>query len=369
MARVIPMSATRIAAFFLAVLLPASVGLAQAVKSTAPPKNSPAKTVTRSAEAWTPEAMQWGGTRTALPANGLIAVLSGNPDLTKPYALRVKVPDGIAEGPHWHGTDVQITVLQGTLLFGVGSAFDETKLQKLGPGSFVNIPAGLRHFEASHGETVYQMQGTGPLRTFTPRVTARPALTSTAAAAEAQRQRAEFDAAVVAFNRAVDTQDRSALNTTVRQEFDRIARGGGPYAPTARDYVNNRIPAELVFVTRGPCPAIGRAADVGWVVQDVKPGDVVAPALLDQKLEWTACAWPEFPPRAAGAAAKSGVVRLSVTLNERGAVMSVSARGGLYPPGVYESAAAAVRGWRTNPPRAKGQPVKTEVSVDIPFSQ
>lgn len=354
-------------AFALSLAAP---GLAQTAKSPAPskaPVKAPAKRPPRGPEILTPETLRWGALRASLPEVSQWAPLSGNPDaLGRPYAIRLRAADRGTAGPHWHTTDVQFTVIQGTLLLGVGDTFDESKLQKFGPGSYLLIPAGLRHFLGFQGETVYQMQGIGPLKTLKVKST-RPAALAAAPVVDTQKFKAEFDAAVAAFNQAVQTKDRNALNNQVRQEFDRIARGSGPYAAAARDYLNARIPAELV--QRGPCPAIARPANVGWVVQDVKPGDTVAPALLDQKLEWLSCAWPEFPPRPASGPVRSGVVRLTLTINETGNVISTAARGGVYPPGVFEAAAAAVRAWRSNPPRAKGHAVRTEVSVDIPYSQ
>lgn len=357
------------AALVILFLAPVFAAAQTAAQSPAPaPTLGPAKRPVRGASAITPEAMKWEATGPMYPSGSRVALLAGNPTRPVAYAVRVRVAEASIDEPHWHATDVQITVLQGVLLLGVGDAFDETKLQKYGPGSFLLIPAGLRHFMSFQPDTEYQMQGIGPLMSHTAK-TARPVMIAAPVAPDAQKQKAEFEAAVTAFTQAAQAKDRTALNTTVRQEFDRIARGGGPHALAARDYLNNRIPVELVTRGTGTCPAIGRAGNVGWVVQEVKPGDTVAPALLDPKLEWTSCSSPEFPPRPASASAKSGIVRLTVKLNESGTVVAVNARGGLYPPGVYESAAAAVRTWRTNPPRAKAQAVKTEVSVDIPYSQ
>jgi len=362
--------------------------------STAPPQSSQRRV--RAAEAVAAEEVEWGEAGPAIPAAQYVALLFGRPDVPRPYILQAKALKGSAAAPHWHTTDIHITVIEGTLVFGVGDSYDETKAQKLGPGSYVLVPAGIRHYETFPGDTVYQLQGNGPLRTFYVRgvrlidggpstepeeptllkapekAAAKPAPKPPAPVSapvpevsEALRAKQEFEAAVAAFAQAVQAKDRDALANRVRPAFERIAGGGGPYAPAARNYLESRIPAELAY--RGPCPAIGRPGNVGWVVQEVKPGDVVAPELLDRRLEWTSCNWPEFPPRPASAPARSGVVRLTVTLNETGNVVTVKARGGLYPPGVLEAAAVAVRTWRTNALRARGVPVRTEVSVDIPF--
>jgi TonB family protein len=67
--------------------------------------------------------------------------------------------------------------------------------------------------------------------------------------------------------------------------------------------------------------------------------------------------------------ARTGAVKLAVTVDENGNVVSVKTRGGMAPPGYLDAATSAVRLWKTNPPRAKGMPVRTEVSVDIPYMQ
>jgi TonB family protein len=106
--------------------------------------------------------------------------------------------------------------------------------------------------------------------------------------------------------------------------------------------------------------------DRGWVVQESRPGDVIATGLLDQKLLWVHCPMPVFPK---ATTARAGTVKLAVTVDENGSVANVKMRGGMAPSGYLEAATAAVRQWKTNPPRSKGMPVRTEISVDIPYSE
>jgi quercetin dioxygenase-like cupin family protein len=53
-----------------------------------------------------------------------------------------RFPAGLAEHLHTHSRDLRVVIVAGTMAFSVEGA--ETK--DLGPGSFVTIPAGVRHF-------------------------------------------------------------------------------------------------------------------------------------------------------------------------------------------------------------------------------
>src|SRR5438270_6365760 len=110
----------------------------------------------------TPSDIQWGPAPPALPAGAQAAVLTGDPTKTGPYVLRVKLPDGYKVPPHWHPTDENVTVLQGSLLMGRGEKFDPDATAEVQAGGFSHMPKGMRHFAAAKGETVLQVHGTGP---------------------------------------------------------------------------------------------------------------------------------------------------------------------------------------------------------------
>jgi TonB family protein len=315
-----------------------------------------------------PEEMQWGSYKQATPAGAKVALLYGNPENVAggPFVLRVKAADGSSAGPQWHTVDLHLTVIQGGVLFAEGTAFDEKRARTVATGGYVQIPRGVRYTVVARGETTYQLQGNAPLKTYL--VRSAPPVAVAAAPTDEQKQKAEFDAAVAAYSRASQAGDQGSLFGPVRAQFERIARGGGHYAAPAQDYLNTRFPAPPAPVGQsGSCPAIPTLQDRGWIVQEPKAGDFVATGLLDQKLTWISCPSPSFPARTA-TTARPGTIKLAVTLDERGSVVGVKLRGGISPPGFYEAATNAVRQWKTNPPRAKGVPVRTEVSLDIPFS-
>ena len=90
------------------------------------------------------------------------AVISGDPTKAGLYTMRIKLADGAKVPVHWHNDSERVTVLSGTLMFGVGHTFDTASMKSLGPGSFVLIPAGVHHYAMGKGETILQTTGNGP---------------------------------------------------------------------------------------------------------------------------------------------------------------------------------------------------------------
>jgi hypothetical protein len=108
-----------------------------------------------------PDAVKWGPAPPALPPGAQMAVLAGDP--TKqgvPYVARAKLPDGYRIPPHWHPSDENVTVLQGTLVVGKGETFDLSGAEELPAGSFMRMPRTMRHFAVARGETIIQLHGT-----------------------------------------------------------------------------------------------------------------------------------------------------------------------------------------------------------------
>ena len=55
------------------------------------------------------------------------AVMVGNPNSSGTAIIRVKMPNGYTNKPHYHSHAEYITVMQGTLLFGTGDSIDKSK--------------------------------------------------------------------------------------------------------------------------------------------------------------------------------------------------------------------------------------------------
>src|SRR5262249_4428521 len=108
------------------VLLAAvTLGLAQGSKDKANKAQAAAGKSEQPHTMITPKDVKWGPVPPALPAGAQIAVLSGDPSKAEPFTIRLKAPDGYKIMPHWHPTDENVTVLEGTFAMGVGEKFDE----------------------------------------------------------------------------------------------------------------------------------------------------------------------------------------------------------------------------------------------------
>lgn len=147
-------SSARLAVFVVSVLV-VSLGAAHA-------QNDPTQIIQIN-----PADLRWTS-NPALPAGPQSAVLAGDPAKPGHYAMRVKIPANFKIAPHTHPDPVRmVTVLSGTLYFGYGETFDESKLKPLGPGTFFTEPKGMPHFAMTKGEEVIvQVNAVGPSGTI-----------------------------------------------------------------------------------------------------------------------------------------------------------------------------------------------------------
>jgi hypothetical protein len=109
-----------------------------------------------------PDDVKWGPAPPALPAGAKFAVLSGDPGKAVPFVIRAKLPDGYKVPPHWHPTDENVTVIEGTFMAGKGDKFSTDASEALPAGSFVKMPREMHHFAWAKGETIIQVHGIGP---------------------------------------------------------------------------------------------------------------------------------------------------------------------------------------------------------------
>jgi quercetin dioxygenase-like cupin family protein len=110
----------------------------------------------------TPADMKWQDGPPSLPKGARMAVLEGDPSKEGPFVIRAKLPDGYRIAPHTHPRDERLTVLSGTLYFGMGDKFNEKAAKAMPAGSYARAPAGMTHFIWAKGETVLQVNGEGP---------------------------------------------------------------------------------------------------------------------------------------------------------------------------------------------------------------
>ena len=98
-------------------------------------------------------------------------VVYGDP--TKPglFVSRVRFSPGWKDMPHWHPDEARtVVVLSGTLYFGSGEKWDESKFKAYPAGTFYSEPPKAPHYSwAKDGEVIIQITGIGPsAKTFIP---------------------------------------------------------------------------------------------------------------------------------------------------------------------------------------------------------
>lgn len=100
----------------------------------------------------------------AFPPSARLAVIVGEPSEPGPYVIRVMVPSDVKLMPHQHPEDRVYTVMSGVFYIGLGSRFDEERLQAYPPGAVIVLPGGTPHFHwAKSGAYVTQVSAIGPL--------------------------------------------------------------------------------------------------------------------------------------------------------------------------------------------------------------
>jgi quercetin dioxygenase-like cupin family protein len=93
------------------------------------------------------------------------AAVNGDPSAEgTPFVLRLRCTAGTRIPAHWHPTDENVTVLQGTFQVGMGEKFDAAKLVSMSPGHFVSLPKEMRHYALSKTDTVVQVNALGPFK-------------------------------------------------------------------------------------------------------------------------------------------------------------------------------------------------------------
>jgi len=104
----------------------------------------------------------WNAVGPNLLPGAEIAVLQG--DLSKPelFTFRLKMPKGYVVAPHYHGTDLHVTVISGEFSVGMGDTVELAGAPILRVGDFVTVPANQHHFDAARSAAVVQIHGIGP---------------------------------------------------------------------------------------------------------------------------------------------------------------------------------------------------------------
>jgi len=94
---------------------------------------------------------------------GDVEILSGDPEkVGQPFVMRILELPGTRIPVHSHPVDENITILQGTWYFAVGSRWNQAALQPLRPGDYAFAPKGSTMFAYCPDGAVVQVHGVGP---------------------------------------------------------------------------------------------------------------------------------------------------------------------------------------------------------------
>jgi quercetin dioxygenase-like cupin family protein len=109
-----------------------------------------------------PAQMKWGPAPPGLPAGAQATVLSGDPTKEGMFTIRLKFPAGYRVMPHHHPTPELVTVIQGQMSLGMGSAFVPRRASNLIQGGYVALPADMNHFASTRAGATIQITSHGP---------------------------------------------------------------------------------------------------------------------------------------------------------------------------------------------------------------
>ncbi len=110
----------------------------------------------------TAQALVWGPAPAAFPPGAKMAVVSGDPSKRAPFTVQLALPAGYKVAPHFHPTAELVEVKQGTVLMGMGDAFDLSKAQAMVVGTKTVVPAKLHHYASTKGATIIAITALGP---------------------------------------------------------------------------------------------------------------------------------------------------------------------------------------------------------------
>jgi quercetin dioxygenase-like cupin family protein len=109
-----------------------------------------------------PQPFQWTKAPAAYPAGAEIVVMEGDTSKPGPFTLRLRFPDGYTVASHSHPVDEHVTVIQGTLLVGMGPTGKKETAVEMPTGSFFLMPSMTQHYVWAKGVTIVQSHGVGP---------------------------------------------------------------------------------------------------------------------------------------------------------------------------------------------------------------
>lgn len=108
-----------------------------------------------------PEELRWTDAPSVGPGVKM-AVIEGDTKRPEPFTFRLKFPSDAKVEVHTHPVAERVTVISGTFHLGIGDTFDRAKTKPLSAGSVAIMQPGVKMFAYTTGETIIQLNGTGP---------------------------------------------------------------------------------------------------------------------------------------------------------------------------------------------------------------
>lgn len=110
----------------------------------------------------TPDQLEWTPVG-SMPAGARATVLEGDPSTQEDFTMRIEFPPNYTIPLHTHSAVERVTVLTGTLYFGIGETFDREKAEALPPGTLAVMDPGVPMYGYTGDESVViQLNSRGP---------------------------------------------------------------------------------------------------------------------------------------------------------------------------------------------------------------
>ncbi|MGP8125845.1 MAG: cupin domain-containing protein [Nitrososphaerales archaeon] len=91
------------------------------------------------------------------------ALLQGSREAAgEQFTYALFIPSGFVGRAHRHSGDLRVSVVRGELFLGMGSKVSRRKMKRFPKGSYLLIPAGAPHYEATRKTTVVISAAMGP---------------------------------------------------------------------------------------------------------------------------------------------------------------------------------------------------------------
>ena len=108
----------------------------------------------------TPDQIKWNPSATTQGSTN--SVIHGHPAKPGVVVTRVRYPANTRILPHSHSADSYVVILSGTVMYGEGEKFDETKMKAYPAGSFIMEAARVPHFWYAKEPVEFQAISNGP---------------------------------------------------------------------------------------------------------------------------------------------------------------------------------------------------------------